>query len=75
MLGITFEQMGKYRQSLMAFLKALHLDYESNHADMLANNVCSISSHFCLIPDTLLDRIPGTCIVKIEHEYCFFNSL
>ena len=52
----------------MAFLKALHLDYESDHADMLANNLCSMSAHFCFMPDILLDRIPGTCTVKVEHH-------
>ena len=60
LLGIIFEQMGKYRQSLTAFLTALNVDYESDHADMLVNNVCLMCSQFCLMSNQFLERMPGT---------------
>ena len=50
--------LGHYRESLLSFLKALNLDADHNHVDVLTNNIATIASQITPMPDKLMDKIP-----------------
>ena len=57
-MGIAMHNLGHYRESLLSFLKALNLDADHNHVDVLTNNIATIASQITPMPDKLMDKIP-----------------
>lgn len=58
LLGIALHNLGSYKESLHSFLRALNLDADHNHVDVLTNNIATIASQIAPMPDKLLENIP-----------------
>ena len=67
--AVTMEQLGKFKESISSFLKALELDPESQHANLLVNNIATLATHFCRVPEKLLTILEGMlkmCLSNID---------
>lgn len=59
LLAVSLVNLGQHREALTAFLNALDLDTDPNHADILATHIASTAQHFCDIPDNLINNLVG----------------
>ena len=58
LLGIALHNLGQHKDSLYSFLRALNLNSDQTHVDVLTNNIATIAAQLAPMSDKLLDKIP-----------------
>lgn len=75
LLGIALHNLGNFKDALSSFLKTLDLDTDSQHMEVLTNNIATIASHLCEISDDLLNKIPGMWWMWQFYIYIFLKAV